>query len=99
MSIPDDAIKYAMENGNGFEGDIILTAEQAAIIANGTKEDLISIRSAITVRKWPKLGSNVPIPYVLWSGYNTEERAAIARATKEIEKKTCIRYKRNLVLL
>ena len=103
MSLPDgkDPITDAIENGNGFEGDIQLNAEQAAIIANGTEADLMSLRSASTVNyhKWPKSGSNIPIPYVISSSYSLSERANIARAFTEFQSNTCIRYKGNLLLL
>ena len=94
MSLPDgkDPIKEAIENGNGlFEGDIHLNTEQAAMIQNEADQDLISLRAASTKRRWPKIGSTVPIPYVLSSSYSSSERATIARAFTEFKMKTCIR--------
>ena len=87
----NEDLEYAIEHEDGFEGDIILNAEQAAIIANGTEEDL---RSASTDdrHRWPKSGSNILVPYVLSSSYSKKERARIARAFTEYELKTCIRY-------
>ena len=84
----NEELEYANEHEDGFEGDIILTAEQAAIIEKGTYEEL---RSASTRNRWPKSGSNVLIPYVLSSSYSTSERAGIAKAFKEYESNTCIR--------
>ena len=85
-------IQDAIEKSGQFEGDIILSDEQAAIIANGTEEALMSLRAATTVNshKWPKWGT-VRVPYVLSSSFNSRERAAIARAISEFQSKTCIR--------
>ena len=85
----EDPIKDAIENGNLFEGDILLNKEQAEIIENETED-----RSAITVpdMKWKKRNGNVIVGYTFRSRYNSEERANIARAISEIAKHTCIRY-------
>ena len=37
-----DPVTEAIENGNGFQGDIILNPEQAAIIKNELKENVVS---------------------------------------------------------
>jgi hypothetical protein len=80
-----------MENGDGFEGDMDLTPEQVAIIVNGTPEDLISMRSSMKEKSWPKRGMNVYIPYVITGEYNEDERANIARAFEDFENNTCLR--------
>ena len=87
-------IQDAIEKSGQFEGDIILSEEQAAIIANGTEEALMSLRAATTVNyhRWPKSGSTAEVPYVLSSSFNSRERAAMARAISEFQSKTCIRY-------
>ena len=88
-----DPIKDAIENSGEFEGDIKLNAEQAAKIANGTEEALMSLRAATTVNyhKWTKSGSTAQVPYVLSSSFSSAERANIARAISEFQSKTCIR--------
>lgn len=87
-------IQDAIEKSGQFEGDIILSNEQAAIIANGTEEALMSLRAATTLnyRKWPMNSLKAQVPYVLSSSFNSRERAAIARAISEFQSKTCIRY-------
>jgi len=91
--IPDgqDPLNDAIENGNGYEGDIMLTQEQASIIINGTEDDLISMRSSIRENHWPKKGANVYIPYTMTGKFSKTERSNIARAMAEYEKNTCIR--------
>jgi len=86
-----DLLNDAIETGHEYEGDILLTPEQASIIINGTENDLISMRSAIKERHWPKKGSNVIIPYTISGTYSPNERNNIARAMDEYEKNTCIR--------
>ena len=88
----NDELENSIEHDEGgFEGDIHLDEDQAATLPNGTEEHL---RSAVndSRAKWPKSGSNVHIPYVISSSYSTIERARLARAFKEYESKTCIRY-------
>ena len=86
-----DPLNDAIENGEAFEGDIRLTEKQAGIIMNGTKQDLVSMRSAIRERHWPERDSKVYIPYTISSTYSTSEKANIARAIEDFEKNTCIR--------
>ena len=93
MSDEKDPIKETIENESEmFEGDIYLNPEQAALIANGTNDENIrSLRASSRKRKWQKIGSIVPIPYILSSSYTSSERATIARAFTEFKRKTCIR--------
>ena len=86
-----DPVEDAIENGDGYEGDMVLTEEQAAIIVNGTEEDVISMRSAIKENHWPRRESNIYIPYVISGKYNKNERANIARAFEDFENNTCLR--------
>ena len=86
-----DPVQDAIENGDRYEGDMVLTEEQAAIIVNGTKEDVISMRSAIKENHWPRHNSNIYIPYVISGEYNDNERANIARAFEDFENNTCLR--------
>ena len=74
-----------------FEGDIYLDNEEAALMEEEGKDDQIYLRSASKKRKWRKIESVVPIPYLLSSSYTALERATIARAFMEFETKTCIR--------
>jgi len=86
-----DPLNDAIENGNGYEGDIMLTPEQASIIINGTEDDLISMRSSIRENHWPRKGSKVYIPYTITGTFSKTEKSNIARAFAEYEKNTCIR--------
>ena len=88
----DDPIRYAIENGHHYEGDIELSKEDLAIVMNETSEGLISTRSATTTHKWPKSGSYVNVPYIISSSFGSNERAVIAKAVSEFGLKTCIRY-------
>ena len=81
----------AIETGHEYEGDIVLTAKEAEIIVNGTKEDKISMRSEIHESHWPKHNSLIYIPYVISDVYDKKERAHIARAVKDYQDNTCIR--------
>ena len=60
--------------GQGWEIPIALTPEQAAIILNGSPEDLISMRSAMKQNSWPSWSGNVYIPYVISGEYNEDEQ-------------------------
>ena len=93
--IPDgqDPLEDAIEAGNEFEGDIVLTPAQSSVIINGTEDDVIAMRSAIKSRHWPKRGLEVFIPYTIRSGsrYSKKEKDHLARAISEYASKTCIR--------
>ena len=93
--IPDgqDPLEDAIEAGNEFEGDIVLTPEQTSVIINGTEDEVIAMRSARKSKHWPKQGSKVYIPYKIRPGsnYGTKERQRLARAISEYERNTCIR--------
>ena len=88
-----DPITEAIENGNGFQGDIILNPEQAAIIKNELKQNIVSNRSATTVNyhKWPKSGDTAVVPYMISNRFSYSERINIDRAISEFKSKTCIR--------
>ena len=86
-----DPVEDAMENGEGFQGDIDLTPEQASIIVKGTRKDLISMRSSIKDKHWPRQGAHVYIPYTISGEYDENEKANIARAFDDFEINTCIR--------
>ena len=92
----DDPIRFAIENGHLFEGDIELSKEDLAIVMNETKEGLISSRAATNIHKWPKSGSYVNVPYVVSSSFGSNERAVIAKAVSEFGSKTCIRYHKKI---
>ena len=94
LSDGQDPITQAIENGNGFEGDIQLNKEQADMIKNEGVDGLMSLRAASTINyhKWTKSGSTATVPYVISSSYSSSERANIARAISEYQSKTCIRY-------
>ena len=87
----EDPVEDAMEKGDGFQGDMDLTPEEAEIIINGTENDSISMRSVLKEKHWPRVGSNVKIPYVISGKYSEKERANIARAFEDFENNTCLR--------
>ena len=91
LSEDEDPVEDAMEKGDGFQGDMDLTPEEAEIIINGTENDSISMRSVLKEKHWPRVGSNVKIPYVISGKYSEKERANIARAFEDIETNTCLR--------
>ena len=74
-----------------FEGDIYLDNKEALLMGEEGRDNPISLRSASKKRKWRKIGSVVPIPYLLSSSYTALERATIARAFMEFKTTTCIR--------
>ena len=87
-----DPVADAMEDGYGYQGDMDLNAEEASFFfGNEKKKDSISSRAALTTKKWPRIGSNVFIPYVLSGEYDKDERANIARAFEDFENNTCLR--------
>ena len=96
VEVPEgqNPIQDAIDNGDGYEGDIHLNNEQAAIIANGTEEERSALRAATTTsyHKWPKSGSTVSVPYEISSSFSSSERAVIARAFSDYQSNTCIRY-------
>ena len=95
QAVDNDPIEDALDGGdNLFEGDIDLNNEQKEMIENDLGYSLALSRAVTRKRKWAKIGSIVPIPYVLSSSYTSEERSTLARAFNEFESKTCIRYKR-----
>ena len=87
----EDPLMKAIETGHEYEGDIVLTAKEAEVIVNGTKEDKISMRTEIHEKHWPKHNSLIYIPYVISDVYNKKERGHIARAVKDYQDNTCIR--------
>ena len=91
IPINQDSVADAIEAGYGFQGDMDLTADQAAFVANGGENDCISSRAVLTTKHWPRNGSNVFIPYVLSGEYDQDERANIARAFQDYENNTCLR--------
>ena len=87
----EDPLMKAIETGHEYEGDIVLTAKEAEVIVNGTKEDKISMRTEIHENHWPKHNSLIYIPYVISDVYDKRERGHIARAVKDYQDNTCIR--------
>ena len=95
MPLENDPMEQALVSGDDlFEGDINLNDEQKTMIETDLEDDSVLSRAVSTKRRWTKVGNIVPIPYVLSSSYTFEERATIARAFKEFETKTCIRFVR-----
>ena len=86
-------IASALEESEGFEGDIQLNDEQKEIFKTGTDEDRALIRAASTNpnHKWPKVGDYVNVPYTITSDFSQAERALIARGFQDYRKNTCIR--------
>lgn len=72
-----------VEDGQYFEGDMILTDDQEAAIFGD--------RNAMLDRKyrWP----NATIPYNLSDHHSDEQNKIIVKAMKQIEKVSCIRFR------
>ena len=93
----------AIESANGdndersanglFEGDILLTPEQRAIVDRGIQSEIDQMRSSVVDewRRWPKTGDKVIIPYTLDSAFNERERGLIAAGIDQFHKSTCIK--------
>ena len=90
--IPDgeDPLNDAHENGDGYQGDMILDPEEIELFENGNATQM---RAAYADRTWPKINDRVVIPYIIdyYADFSKDERANIARAIEEYEKYTCIR--------
>ena len=89
--IPDgeDPLNDAHENGDGYQGDMILDPEEIELFENGNATQM---RAAYADKTWPKIGDRVVIPYKMnHAEFSSDERANIARAIEEYEKYTCIR--------
>ena len=77
------------ENGDGYQGDMILDPEEIELFENGNATQM---RAADADKTWPKIGDRVVIPYKMnHADFSSVERANIARAIEEYEKYTCIR--------
>ena len=76
-----------------FEGDILLTPRQRAIVDRGIQSEMDEMRSSVvdSWRMWPKTGDEVRIPYILDSAFNERERGLIAAGFDQFHQNTCIR--------
>ena len=93
--IPDgeNPLNDAHERGKGFQGDLVLTEEQAATFKSGNATALLEMRQVILKNHWPRKGDHIMIPYTInATQFSSKERANIARAIEEFEKHTCFRY-------
>ena len=93
----ENLLQSAIDDGNGFEGDIRLNTEQESLISRMKSEDQDSaepLRAASnkSYHKWLTSGSSVNVPYIIHRSYSSNERAVIANAFSEFHSKTCIRY-------
>ena len=83
--------------GDKYQGDEILTAEQKAELGIADRDGMeseLEIRQAITraTRKWPKKNGKVYVPYELGAHFTANEKAVMSRGFEEYAKHTCIRY-------
>ena len=83
--------------GDKYQGDEILTAEQKAELGIADRDGMeseLEIRQAITraTRKWPKKDGKVYVPYELGAHFTANEKAVMSRGFEEYAKHTCIRY-------
>jgi len=96
-------IESANENASGeeramlFEGDIMLTEEQRAIVDRGIQSEIDEMRSGTSSnsRKWKRsLGNKIEVvvPYTIKKGFTTSEKALIAAGIDQYHKSTCIRF-------
>jgi len=95
--IPKDVepIGPAVE-GDKYQGDEILTAEQKAELGIADRDGMeseLEMRQAITraTRKWPKKDGKVYVPYELGTHFSANEKAVMSRGFEEYAKHTCIR--------
>ena len=90
----ENPVQSAIDDGNGFEGDMRLNAEQEALILKSEDQDSsepLRAASNKSYHKWPTSGSSVNVPYIIDRSYSSYERAVIANAFSEFHSKTCIR--------
>ena len=84
--------------GDKYQGDEILTAEQKAAKGLADRFGMVKeldMRQAITsaTRKWPKgADGKVYVPYVFGTSFTENEKDVLARGFAEYAKNTCIRY-------
>ena len=81
-------------NGLLFEGDIMLTAEQRAIVDRGIQSEIDEMRSSVTDerRKWPaRADGQVIIPYTIDAAFDKRERGLISSGIDQFHKNTCIK--------
>merc|ERR1711915_16643 len=76
-----DNITDPIDGPGGFEGDIILTPEQQALLQKG--------RSATTIYN---LWENQEIPYTISSEFSDDERLVIAKAIGDLQAQTCLKF-------
>ena len=87
------SIASALEQGDGYEGDIKLNDEQEAIMRTGTDDERALVRAASTYssHKWRKVGDYVHVPYTISDDFTEVERGLIAKGFQDYHKNTCIR--------
>ena len=92
------AIESANANISGnamlFEGDIMLSGDERAIVDRGISSEIEEMRSAQTSRKWPRSkGDNIEVivPYTIKTGFTDAEKALIAAGIDQYHKNTCIK--------
>lgn len=79
-------IKNFQENGENYEGDMILTDNQFLSIQGLGEKNGISDESY----RWP----NKIIPYELPNTFTVSERRIILEAIATLNSRTCLRFKR-----
>jgi len=87
----------AEERAMLFEGDIMLTEEQRAIVDRGIQSEIDEMRSGTSSksRLWPRSKGNkieVVVPYTLKKGFTDAEKALIAAGIDQYHKGTCIKF-------
>ena len=77
-----------------FEGNILLTSTQKAIMDKETEEQNEKLRAATSYvhYMWPRVGSKFVIPYTISNDFSTEERDIISLGFNDYKQNTCIRY-------
>merc|ERR1719436_119708 len=97
------AIESANENITNramlFEGDIMLTVDQRAIVDRGISSEIEEMRAAQTYNKWPRnKGDNIEVivPYTIKTGFTDAEKALIAAGIDQFHKSTCIKFEKRM---
>ncbi|KAL7014936.1 hypothetical protein ACKWTF_016204 [Chironomus riparius] len=90
----DDSVKQRLENGQYFQGDMIIAKNHENFFFGNATE--LPSRTGIidTNYRWRMNNGLVTIPYKFWSSsrFTTKQKTMIRLAMDDIEKNTCIRF-------
>jgi len=91
--VEEEVIPYPNpEEGNKFEGDIILDPDQMLAVIEQDSKRAGSQFAAIRARNWKANGMAIPIPYYINPALGYKAKSAIKAAVSEYIKHTCIKF-------